>query len=215
MCARALLFFLLCTSCKAPDKATATSAPPDRPSPQAQVVPTPLGLSVKLEDAGSDRVWAVADRELQPDDTVAVAQKAFSLLISFRTESQLARLSGQLGPSRLWLKNGNDEGFAVSYPFELRARADRRGHLLLWGGGTRMRGLPPGSLRPFFTDGAFDVVPLSPASGPELSRTTSAARVLIQKGTRVGLGDAGNFLMRTLAEFAQAMPALFVCAPDE
>lgn len=199
-------------ACKGPKESVPV---PERQSPQAQVVPTPLGKPAEVLDMGAGLAWPAADRELGvPDDTSAVGQRAFSLVLSFRTDTQTTRLTGQLGANRLWLQSG-DEPFAAPAPFELRARADRGGHLLLLDDGKKARTLPPGGLRSFFTDGALDVAPLGTASGVEPVRSTATGRISVQRGKRLGLGENGCLLARTLAEFAQAAPGLFACVQDE
>ena len=212
-----LLFgVILCVGCS--DRGRGYTAPvPERQSPQAQVVPAPLGQPVDSNDAAVEASRAVTSDALAPEDMpLPIGQKAFPVLMSFRSEGQQSRLVGQLGSSRMWLRSSGDEGFVMPYPFELRARADRAGHLLLWEANKVMRFLSAGGLRPFFADGSFDVAPLaSVLNGTEAVRQAPAARVHIQMSKRAGVGDAGFLLVKMLAEFAQATPSLMSCSLDE
>ena len=210
------LALVFCIACKDRGRIEATPSP-ERQSPQAQVVPAPLGQPVDANDAGAEASLAILGNAAAPDDVAPVGQRALSLQLSFRSDTQTNRLVGQLGASRMWLRSSNEDAFPMPYAFELRARADRVGHLLVWESGAKVRALPPGGLRPFFADGSFDVLPLAAfmGGGSETVRQAPTGRVHLQKSKRVGMGDAGNLLAKMLAEFAQATPFLIPCAADE
>lgn len=122
-------------------------------------------------------------------------------------------------------------GFPVPQGTELRARADRYGHVLVFPGGTEYRPAPPGALRALFGDRRLDVLPLVAgqvtARGAAPVRAPSAVRarrveVTSKTGTLVldlahvpesGLGAA--LLCRTMVELVAVDPISTVCAPEE
>jgi len=109
---------------------------------------------------------------------------------------------------------------------ELRARADRYGHILVWPDGTSYRVLQPGTLRALFQEGRADVGPLVPAevatagSINVLGYPTQASTVTTSLGSTVlhqasipGI-NAGELLCRMLLELLAAEPADPPCDPD-
>jgi len=183
-------------------------------SPQAKAVPAPLTTESAPVSIGSVRplvadagevpaLRARPDRELAADtggkDTggfggvwtvrpenawsaprsadVAVGplealRRKLETKLAFETTASRARVALQGGT------------FLVPDGVELRFRNDVLGAILLAPGGSRYRVLPPGSLRTFFDEGRFDVVPLAvaktafeePANGGDSAKKASEIR---------------------------------------
>jgi hypothetical protein len=119
--------------------------------------------------------------------------------------------------------------FPVPAGTELRARADRLGHVLVLPGGTEYRPVPPGALRALFGDRRLDVVPLvggqiaakgaAPGRGGreirrvELSSKMGVLTLDLARVPEAGLGAA--LLCRTLVELIAIDPSTPVCASEE
>lgn len=210
-----LMSAALCTSaCKTPSEGAPAN---ERTSPQAHLVPAPLGKPSSAAVATVPLASVpTGDSEMPGDETAAPAQ-AFALTVHFRAEGAVtfpAKLQGQIGGARMWLQPSED-GFSAPFEFELRARTDRIGHLLLWSDKRKYRAMPPGSLRPFFTDGSFDVAPVATAEGNDGLRKMPAGKFTVQKAKRAGLAEAGTLLCRMVSEFAQVAPGSVLCGADE
>jgi hypothetical protein len=120
-------------------------------------------------------------------------------------------------------------GFVLPQGTELRARADRWGHLLMLPGEDSYRVLEPGALRALLGERRLDVAPLSAAevtSPGEGARrlnlrtkrvdvTTRAAKTTLELAAFVGAGDGGTLVCRMLLDLAGAPPSTGVCATDE
>ncbi len=177
-------------ACKEPSKEV--EANPSE-SPQAKVVPAPLTTESAPVSVGSVRplvadagevpaLRARPDRELAADtggkDTggfggtwIVRPENAWSAprsadvaagpleALRRKLETKLA-FETTASRARVALQGGT---FLVPDGVELRFRNDVLGAILLAPGGSRYRVLPPGSLRTFFDEGRFDVVPLAVA----------------------------------------------------
>jgi hypothetical protein len=141
-----------------------------------------------------------------------------------RTE---ARLAIELSPSRArFVLSG---GFVLPQGTELRARADRYGHLLLWPGEGTYRVVAPGALRALLGERRLDVAPLSHAStsaaGEGTRRlglptrrveiATRAAKAIFEIASVRDAGEGGVLLCRWLLDLMSAPPATSTCANDE
>jgi hypothetical protein len=119
--------------------------------------------------------------------------------------------------------------FPLPLGSELRARADRYGHVLLFPNGTEYRTVPPGGLRSLFGDRRLDVMPFvhgeraQKGNGP--SRLGHATR-RVELTTRVGTltlelarvpeaGQGAALLCRAFAEMIGLDPATPACVRDE
>jgi hypothetical protein len=185
-----LLGSFLATACKEPSKEV--EANPSE-SPQAKVVPAPLTTESAPVSIGSVRplvadagevpaLRARPDRELAADTGgkdmggfggtwIVRPENAWSAprspdvaagpleALRRKLETKLA-FETTASRARVALQGGT---FLVPDGVELRFRNDVLGAILLAPGGSRYRVLPPGSLRTFFDEGRFDVVPLAVA----------------------------------------------------
>jgi hypothetical protein len=120
-------------------------------------------------------------------------------------------------------------GFVLPQKTELRARADRYGHLLLWPGEESYRVVEPGALRALLGERRLDVAPLSQADvvagGEGLRRlnmptrrvdvATRAAKATIELATLRDAGDGGVLVCRLLLDLMSAHPGATACATDE
>lgn len=111
---------------------------------------------------------------------------------------------------------------------ELRARADRWGHLLLWPNSTDYRVVPAGALRTLLGERRVDVTPLAPGQikatgdGKRLGLTARKIEVTAPLGTlRVELGkvadavDAAPLLCRSFMEMVGVDPKTPACQSGE
>jgi hypothetical protein len=120
-------------------------------------------------------------------------------------------------------------GFVLPQGTELRARADRYGHLLMWPGEDGYRVVEPGAMRALLGERRLDVAPLSPA---DLSTSLDGARRLNLRTRRVEVstraakatlevagfrdaGDGGVLVCRTLLDLINAPPSTAACAGDD
>jgi hypothetical protein len=120
-------------------------------------------------------------------------------------------------------------GFVLPQSTELRARADRYGHLLFWPGEDTYRIVEPGALRALVGERRLDVAPLSQAdvapSGEgahhlnsrtrKIEVTTRAAKATLELATLRDAGDGGVLVCRWLLDLMSAHPGAAVCATDE
>jgi hypothetical protein len=138
------------------------------------------------------------------------------------------RLAIELGASRMRVSLlGN--GWVLPPETELRARADRYGHVVVWPGGATYRPLAPGTLRALIGERRFDVAPVTPAElvlkddvGKRIGiRTrkvevaTRAAKATFEIGRAADLGDGGVLVCRMLLDLMSAPPSSFLCADGE
>jgi hypothetical protein len=120
-------------------------------------------------------------------------------------------------------------GFVLPQGTELRARADRYGHLLMWPGEESYRVVEPGALRALLGERRLDVAPLSQAdvvaSGEGTRRmnmrtrrvdvATRAAKATMELATLRDAGDGGVLVCRLLLDLMSAHPGATACATDE
>lgn len=120
-------------------------------------------------------------------------------------------------------------GFVLPPDTELRARADRYGHVVVWPDGATYRTVAPGALRALLGERRFDVAPIGSADivpseeagkriGVRTRRvevTTRAASATFEIGRQDGLGEGGVLLCRMLLDLMNAPPQAAVCAADE
>jgi hypothetical protein len=120
-------------------------------------------------------------------------------------------------------------GFVVPPDTELRAKADRYGHVLVWPGGATYRPLAPGALRALLGERRLDVAPITNADvlqRDETGRrigirthivdvTTRAAQGSFEVGKLEGAAEGGVLLCRVLLDLMNAPPSTPLCALDE
>jgi len=137
------------------------------------------------------------------------------------------RLSIEVGPSRArFVLTG---GFVLPPGTELRSRADRYGHLLLWPGENTVRVVQPGALRALLGERRLDVAPLAPAEarpngdGPRrlnlrtrrVEISTRAAKATLEVATIRDIGEGGVLVCRFLLDLMSAAPSTTACETDE
>jgi hypothetical protein len=117
--------------------------------------------------------------------------------------------------------------FPLPLGSELRARADRLGHALIFPGGKEYRAAPPGSLRALFGDRRLDVLPLSPGEVtprpspaprggliPQRTEVSSRVGSVVLDMIRLPEPNLGAALLcRLLVELIAVDPTLALCAP--
>ncbi|MGD0676404.1 MAG: hypothetical protein ABSC94_13375 [Polyangiaceae bacterium] len=120
-------------------------------------------------------------------------------------------------------------GFVLPSGTELRARADRYGHLLFWPGDTEYRIVLPGGLRALLGERRLDVAPLASAdvhpSGEGTRRvglrthrvdvSTRAAKATLELSTIAGVAEGGTLICRWLLDLMSAPPSTPACGTDE
>lgn len=120
-------------------------------------------------------------------------------------------------------------GYALPPETEIRARADRYGHVVVWPGAATYRPLGPGSLRALLGERRFDVAPITRAelvTRDEVGRrigiyvrkvevSTRAAKAVFEIGKLEGAGEGGVLLCRMLLDLMNAPPSSALCASDE
>lgn len=223
-------------------------------SPQAQAVPAPLssppsGLASAAamgSDAGpaptpfeSTERLAVdpVAREaaglslvavLRPGDTTVRAPEAPAAAVDALKKKLEARLVVELTATRLRIAQAG-AGFVLPHDAEIRARADRYGHVAVFGAGTYYRPLPPGALRTFLDERRFDVAPLAPArlapvegAGRRLdartrrvSLATRAGKVDVEVARLPETGEAGVLFGRFLVDLVSGSPGAALVGVDE
>jgi hypothetical protein len=112
---------------------------------------------------------------------------------------------------------------------EVRARADRYGHVLLWPGENTYRVVAPGALRALVGERRLDVGPLSAVDvvpegeGPvrlnartrKVSVTTRAAKSTFEIAQLKDAGEGGALVCRALLDLVSAAPSTPLCGTDE
>lgn len=142
-----------------------------------------------------------------------------------KTELHLAI---DMNPSRLRVVLGGS-GWVLPPGTEMRARADRYGHIVVWPGGTKYRPLAPGSLRALLGERRYDVAPIATADVAPTAEagkrigiktrkvevSTRAAKATFELGKLESLGEGGVLLCRWLLDLMNAPPQTALCAQDE
>jgi hypothetical protein len=149
---------------------------------------------------------------------------------------ELDKLAMQKAAEKVWLTTTVDlapngrmrfdltgHGFPLPAGTELRARADRYGHVLVWPDGKSYRIVPPGALRTVLNERRADVLPLmagtdQPQAGTnvlgfEANRweiTSQLGKLVITRASLVGT-DAGPLLCRFLVELLGVHPSSTAC----
>jgi len=197
-------------------------------------------------DAGSIPVEPLRDRERLEVDTLAAREPSG---VSLDVELRQSDLPAPAGPPETAAEGLEDlrnktrlrmridvaaagrmritflgQGFPWPEGTELRARADRFGHVLVWPDGKNYRNVVPGALRGLFADRRLDIGPLfspklsslPPAqfAGLSTSRTllsTPIAEIQIDQATVPSAGLGAALLCRTLIELAGAEPDSKIC----
>lgn len=146
-----------------------------------------------------------------------------------RRRSEL-RWTADFVPARLRVALAG--AFLLPEGTELRARADRYGHVVVWPDGRSYRPMPPGSLRALLGERRFDVAPLSRADlsvplplgdgakrfGLRVRRVdvvTRAARGTFDIAHAPEAGEGGALLCRLLLDLVNGPPSVPLCGDGD
>lgn len=244
---------LLGTACRTPTVGGDT--PDAAASPQASAMPAPLAVApapsatpALLADSGPPPVPLRGDLPLE-DVALARELAGYALSAVFRSADAPApprapevntagidaarrktelRVAIDLAPARMRVALVG-HGFVLPPDTEIRARADRYGHVVVWPGGATYRPLPPGAIRALLGERRFDVAPITAAgviSSDEGGKrigiktrkvevTTRAAKASLEIGRLADLGEGGVLLCRLLLDLMNAPPQTAACTADE
>lgn len=254
MRAASFLLVVWCCSCRGGGP---QNEPNETISPQAQAVPAPLENAAALasthppikspeggpppESWRSDR-WVPAEVATREKETVLSLEATLRAMdaptiprppeanasgLDMAKKHTEPRWTMDLGLSRARFVMAS-HGFVWPEGTELRARADRYGHLLFFPGLTTYRTLAAGSMRAVLGERRFDVAPFSileTTSGEGNKRLGMRTR-RVDMSTRSGKGhvelariadsgEGGTLLCRLLLDLFAAAPSLPVCGLDE
>lgn len=233
---------------------------PDAPaSPQANAVPAPLANVPTTTPSGATAVpfdGGVPPQPLRPDQpaapdvlparelagyTIAATLHAGDIpgpprggeyvasAVDIARKRTEPRLTIDFGASHARMVVAS-HGFVLPMGTELRARADRYGHVVLTPDGATYRIAATGALRALLGERRFDVSPLSPAevtnAGGEGGRrlgyrtrkvevVNRAARATFEIARVADAGDSGILLCRALLDMMNAPPGVPLCSVDE
>lgn len=218
-----------------------------QPSPNASILPAPLATS---ELRTREAPLALRSDEPIPVDTLGPKETSgTTLIVDWRPQdlpspprsaevhaegiATLRKATGlrstlqltESGRLRLVLEG---RGFPLPAGTELRARADRLGHALVFPGGTEYRAAAPGTLRSLFGDRRLDALPLvSGQLGPKkdvaarlgrpvtrYSVTTKLGALTLDVVRAPELGQGGPMFCRLLVELAGVDPATPACEAE-
>jgi len=213
--------------------ATVASATAVVVSPEGGPPPTPLRGDVALpadplgRDVSVGYSLSAVLRQADVPGPLRAPEVNAAGLEAARRKTEL-RLAIDLVPTRMravFLGSG----WVLPSETELRARADRYGHVVVWPGQSTYRPLAPGALRALLGERRFDVAPMTPAdvlvkeeAGKRIGiRTrkvevsTRAAKATFEVGRLVDLGEGGVLLCRMLLDLMDAPPSSAVCGDGE
>ena len=243
-------------ACKLPSQG-ASDTPDAAASPQASAEPAPLAVTPTttasampaLSPEGGPPPTPLRSDTPLPSDALGRDVAGYTLSAVFRQSELMGppragevntsgidaarkktelRMAVDLGASRMRVALvGN--GYVVPPETELRARADRYGHVVLWPGGGSYRPIAPGGLRALLGERRFDVAPVAHAvvaSTDETGKrigvrtrmvevTTRVAKATFEVGRLPDLGESGTLLCRMLLDLMNAPPGAPACGYDE
>lgn len=200
--------------------------------PEGGIPPTPIRGDVPL---GADPLTrestgytlSAVFRLLDVAGPPRLAEANAAGLEAARRKTEL-RMGIDLTASRLRLVFGG-HGFVLPPETEIRARADRYGHVAVWPGASTYRPLAPGGLRALIGERRLDVAPITSADVTsqdeggkrigvrtrKVEISTRAARAVMEVGRQPELGEGGILLCRLLLDLMNAPPGSVVCGVDE
>lgn len=235
-----------------------TDPPEKGESPQASAQPAPLALAPMTPpnalppsgalEGGSPPSPLRGDEILSPD-ALPRESPGYTLSAAFRLadvtgptraaevsnagldaarKATELRLAIDLSPTRMRVV-ARGQGFVLQPDTEIRARADRFGHVVVWPGAASYRPLAPGSMRALLGERRFDVAPISTAEivprgdggrrigirTRKVDVTTRAAEGTFEIGKLEGAGEGGVLLCRFLLDLMNAPPNSAVCGEGE
>jgi hypothetical protein len=251
--ARLIGLVLVTAACNTPSRG---DAPDAAASPQASAMPAPLavapvtasGLPASMPEGGPPPTPLRGDTPLPADSlaretigyTLSAALRPSDLVMpprapevntagieTARKKTEL-RLAIDLGPSRMRVVLLGP-GWVLPEDTEIRARADRYGHVVVWPGAATYRPLAPGAMRALFGERRFDLSPIGAANvvdKDEIGKrigirtrkvevSTRAAKATFEVGKLPDLGEGGVLLCRLLLDLMNAPPNAAACGLDE
>jgi hypothetical protein len=251
---------LLAAACKGVTS-SATDTPDARESPQASAQPailavaptTPASAQPNTNTEGGPPPAPFRGDEILNHDSLTKEPIGYTLSAVFRPNDVIGplrapevstqgndaakkatelRLAIDFSPTRMRVGLVG-QGYVLPPNVEIRARADRYGHVILWPidpeGHLSYRALAPGSMRAVLGERRFDVAPIAPAEiqlREEVGRrisirtrradvTTRAAHASFEIGKLDSAGEGGVLLCRLLLDLMNAPPGTPICAFDE
>jgi hypothetical protein len=112
---------------------------------------------------------------------------------------------------------------------EIRSRADRYGHVLVWPNGSRYRVLPPGAVRTVLGERRVDAIPLVRAQSASKSDgarragfptkkwelSTRTGKLLLEQAKISAAGEGGALFCRFLSEIVAIDPSAAPCSAED
>lgn len=208
--------------------ATAVVVTPDSGPP-----PVPLRPDLPLASDSAARDSSIGytlSAILRPGDLVGpprAPEVANGGLDNARKKTEL-RIAIDLAPARMRVAPLGP-AWVLPAESEIRARADRYGHVFVWSAGASYRPLAPGSLRALVGERRFDVAPITHATvvprddaGKRIGVktrfvdvSTRAAKASFEIGRLSDLGEGGILLCRMLLDLMNAPPSTALCGDSE
>jgi hypothetical protein len=207
--------------------ATAVVITPDSGPPPVPIRPD---LPLPSDSVPRETIGYTLSAVLRPGDLVGpprAPEVANNGLEAARKKTEL-RIAIDLAPARMRLAPLGP-AWVLPADSEIRARADRYGHVFVWASGESYRPLAPGSLRALVGERRFDVAPITPAATIVKEETgkrigvktrlvevsTRAAKATFEIGRLSDLGEGGVLLCRMLLDLLNAPPSTALCGDSE
>jgi hypothetical protein len=176
----------------------------------------------ELIGASLEGEWRYTDLPSPPREASTAAVDAARRSTTLRMRVDMAAL----GRMRIVFQA---RAMPIESDAEVRARADRYGHVLLWPNGSAYRVLPPGAVRTLLAEGRADATPLVRAESATVSdggrrasrRTkkwelaTRTGKLVLEQARMIAAGEGGPLFCRFLSEFIAVDPSVAPCAVDD
>jgi len=185
-----------------------------------------LAAVLKPGDSGPG---AVAMPSTNSSGTARFSDNGGGWADALRRKSEL-KLTVELSPTRMRAVLGGS-GWVLPSDTEVRARADRFGHVVFWPGQRAYRPIAPGTLRALLGEGRLDAAPIAVAdlvarddAGSRLGLRTRKVDVVSRAARAafeiaavpdLSLGSGGTLLCRFLLDLMNASPSVAICTENE
>lgn len=200
---------------------------PPRPFPTSEEV-LPEGFLTRdggLVELRAEFAWPELEARSVPVAGAADAADGGSREKTLSTRPELRVLGSPLGHLQIELTSPT---FSLPAGTQLRARADRYGHVVVWPDQRSYRVAPRGSLRALLNERRADVAPLlagqleGEAPGRKLGLATvrrtvdgPMGRLTLESAILPAAGSSGTLVCRFLLELARLRASGELCAPGE